>query len=222
MRISGRLQGADPDSRSCAGPPNLGGQSGHVGELLVAPIPDAHADFVFAAPRLPTIVDHRERPVCTRRRELDDVLSVGEDCLRAVLPVDPVPIVATIDGLWRKPRVRAHLATERVNGGERGFPRTAGAAGDFANVEDALAELHADASASHVRPQADALRVDLPEAERSRSRADAIRMGERFPVRRIVRREVPGHDAIRYPATPLEVSVAPLPCVAENEVGLVH
>src|SRR2546426_4841493 len=218
MRISGRLQGADPDSRSCAGPPNLGGQSGHVGKLLIAAIPGAHADFVFAAHRLPTIVDHRERPVCTRGRELDDVLSVGEDCLRAVLPVDPVPIVATIDGLWRKPRVRAHLATERVNGGERGFARTAGAAGDFANVEDALAELHADTSASHVRPQADALHVDLPEAERSRSRTHAIRMGERS----IVRREVPGHDAIRYPATPLEVSVAPLPCVAKDEAGVVH
>src|SRR3989442_2455322 len=215
MRISGRLQGADPDSRSCAGPPNLGGQSGHVRELLIAPIPGAHADFVFTALRLPTIVDHRERPVCTRRRQLDDVLGVGEDCLRAVLPIDPVPVVATIDGLRRKPRVRAHLATEGVNGGERGFPRMAGAAGDFANVEDALAELHADASASHVRPQTDALRVDLPEAERARSRAHAIRMSERS----ILRREVPGHDAIGYPAAPLEGSVAPLPCVAKDEAG---
>src|SRR5947209_17591902 len=105
MRISGRLQRADPDSRSRASPPNLGGQSGHVWELLVAPIPDSHADFVFAAPRLPTIVDHRERPVCTRRRELDDVLGVGEDCLRAVLPIDPVPIVATIHGLRQTPWV---------------------------------------------------------------------------------------------------------------------
>src|SRR5439155_25105074 len=177
-------------------------------ELLVAPIPGAHAGFVFAAPRLPAIVGHRERPVCTRRRQLDDVLGVDEDCLRAVLPIDPVPVVATIDGVRRKPRVRTHLATEGVNGGERGFPRTAGAAGDFANVEDALAELHADASAAHVRPQADALLVDLPEAERSRSCTHAIRMGERS----ILRREVPGHHAIRYPATPLEVSVAPLPC----------
>src|SRR5207302_10019844 len=99
--ISGRLQGADPDSRSRAGPPNLGGQSGHVGELLVTPIPGAHADFVFAAPRLPTIVDHRERPVCTRWRELDDVLGVGKYCRRAVLPVGPVPVVAAIDGLRR-------------------------------------------------------------------------------------------------------------------------
>src|SRR5205807_4816027 len=156
--------------------------------------------------------------VCTCRRELDDVLGVGEDCLRAVLPVDPVPIVATIDGLWRKPRVRTHLATEGVNGGERWFPRTAGAAGDFANVEDALAELHADASASHVRPQTDALRVDLPEAERARSRAHAIRMSERS----ILRREVPGHHPIRYPATPLEVSVAPLPCIAKDESSVAH
>src|SRR5207245_2056776 len=52
----------------------------------------------------------------------------------------------------------------------------------------------------------------------SRCRANAIRMGERS----IVRREVPGHDAIRYPATPLEVSVAPLPCVAKDEAGVVH
>src|SRR5437773_12419683 len=47
-------------------------------------------------------------------------------------------------------------------------------------------------------------------------------MGERSPLRRNVRREVPGHHAIRYPATPLEVSVAPLPCVAEDEAGVVH
>src|SRR5881409_325449 len=141
MRISGRLQRADPDSRSRAGAPNLGGQSGHVGELLVSPIPGAHVGFVFPALRLPTIIDHREWPVWRRGRELDDVLGVDEDCLRAVLPIDPVPVVATIDGLWRKPRVRTHLATEGVNGGERGFPRTAGAAGDFANVEDALTEL---------------------------------------------------------------------------------
>src|SRR3989441_5855203 len=94
----------------------------------------------------------------------------------------------------------------------------AGAAGDFANVEDALPELHADASAAHVRPQTDALHVDLPEAERSRSRTHAIRMGERS----IVRREVPGHDAIGYPPTPLEVSVAPLPCVAQDEATVVH
>jgi len=52
--------------------------------------------------------------------------------------------------------------------------------------KDALAELHADASASHVRPQTDALRVDLPEAERARSRAHAIRMKPGAPKKAVV------------------------------------
>src|SRR3989442_15432182 len=125
--MCGRLQGAETDSRSRAGSPNLGGQSGHVRELLVAPIPCAHAAFIFASLRLPTIVNHRERAVGNRRRELDDVLRVNEDCRRAILPVSPVPVVAAIDGLRWKPRIRTHLAAKGVNGGERGFPPTASA-----------------------------------------------------------------------------------------------
>jgi hypothetical protein len=41
--------------------------------------------FVFAALALSTVIDHREWPVWTRRRDLDDVPGVLEDCLNAVL-----------------------------------------------------------------------------------------------------------------------------------------
>jgi hypothetical protein len=181
-------------------------------------VPGANAELVFAADRLPSIIDHDEWPVVSRRRELDDVMGVREHRVGAVLSVGPIPIVASIYGLARKPRVGAHLAAKRVNGGERRLTLVARATDDVAHVEDALSELDADATAPHVGPEADALRIDLPEAERSCPGADAVRMSDRA----VVRGEIPRHDAVGRPAAPLEISVRAFPRVAENEACVGH
>ncbi len=187
----------------------------HVRELLVAAIPRADARLGLSSLRLPAVVDHRERPIRTRRREFDDVLGVGEDGGGAVLAVRPVPVVAAVDGLRRHPGGRAHLPAERVDGREGRLARATRRDTTSHTFSTRAPSSTPDAAAAHVRPQADALRIGLPEAERVRARAHAVRV-RHAPVGR---REVPGHDAVGNEAAPFEVSVAALPRIAERSGG---
>jgi len=100
-------------------------------------IPRADARFVFAAHRLPSVVDHRERPIASGRRKFDDVLRIGDDGLRAILAVRPIPIVAAVNRLDGHARIRARLPAKRVNRGERGFIRAARTGNNVADVERA-------------------------------------------------------------------------------------
>ena len=78
-RVGRRLQRTNPDARPRAGASDRRRRGrGMSRKLLVAAIPRADAGLVRAALRLPAVVDHRERPVRARRRQLDDVLRVGE------------------------------------------------------------------------------------------------------------------------------------------------
>src|SRR5262249_6057992 len=99
---------------------------------------------------------------------------------------------------------------------ERSFSLASRPARDIANSKHAFAELDAHATAAHVRPEAHAEWIDLPEAERAGAGANAISVGDP-PVKR---REVPGHDSVGDPRSPLEIAVAALPGVAENETSV--
>src|SRR5207249_10193831 len=100
---------AYPNARARPGPLDLSGESRHVGELLVAPVPGADACLVRTAVGLPAVVDHGERPVGVGRGELHDMPRVGEHGRRAVVAVDPVPVVAAVDRLRGKPGTGTHL-----------------------------------------------------------------------------------------------------------------
>src|SRR5437660_12006399 len=93
-----------------------------------------------------------------------------------------------------------------------------GAANDIADIELAIGQLHADAAAAHIGPETDASRIGLPMTKRASASADAVRVRERA----VVRGEVPGHDAIGNPGSPLEISVGALPGVTEDEAVVHH
>jgi hypothetical protein len=112
----------------------------------------------------------------------------------------------------------AHLATECVDSRKCGFAIVTGAADDVAHIEHARSELHAGTAAPHIGPETDSLGIDLPETQRARARAHAVRVCERS----IIRREVPWHDAVGRPSAPLEVPVTALPRVAEYETRVTH
>src|SRR5207245_1094136 len=131
-RVRGGEERTDPDTRARPRLPDLAGETGHVGELLIAVVPRPH----------------------------------------------PCPV---------------HAAA-----------RPARSADDLTDGKHAWAELHPHAAAAHVGPEADALRIDVPEAERARSRAYSVQMR----ALAVPRRDIPGHDAIGHEAAPLEVAVA--------------
>ena len=195
------------------------GQTRHVGELLVAAIPRARRPLCpFRAPGChPSSITANGR-LAPAGDSSTMCCASASDRVGAVLAVRPVPVVASVDRLRRQPRIRAHLPAERVNRGERRFARTTARDTDVAHVERALAELHAGAATPHVGPEADALRVDMPEAECARAGANAVRVRERA----VMRREVPRHDAIGHPRPPLEIAVPALPCVAEDQTHVGH
>src|SRR6185436_9343725 len=213
--VGQRLQRTDPDARSRTDPSNVAGEPRHVRELLVATIPGTNAGLVLASNRLPPVVNHRERTIRAWRRQIDNVLGVDKNRRGAVLSVDPVPIVAAVDGLRRQTRALAHHTGEGVNRREGGLAIAARSAHHVADAENAFAQLHAGAAATHVRRESDALRIDLPGAERLRPCANTVRVRERS----VVGRHVPGHDAVRHPSPPLEIAVATFPCVADDEAS---
>lgn len=138
--------------------------------------------------------------------------------LGAVLSVGPIRIVASVHRPRGKSRIGAHLPTERMDGGECRFSGTSGTTYDIANVEHPFAELNTDRAAADVCPETDALRIDLPEAERPRAGAHAVRVRERS----IIRGDIPRHDAVRDPSAPFEISITSLPRVADDEARVAH
>src|SRR6185437_9891641 len=132
----------------------------------------------------------------------------------AVLPIRPVPVVASINWLRRETRGWTHLATECVKSGKRRLTLLTTATRNVADVESAFAELHTGGTTPNIRAQTDAVFVDLPEAERVGARMNSVCIR----ALSVVRREIPRHDAIGDPSTPLEISVCSLPRVAQNEM----
>ena len=121
-----------------------------------------------------------------------------------------------VDRLRRQPRRRAHLRAEGMQCRERRLARPVRPADDVAHVEQTLTKAHADPAAPHIGPETHALGIDLPEAERGRTGAHAVRVSDGA----IGGRDIPGHDAVGRPAAPLEITVAALPRVAEDEANV--
>src|SRR6185437_567622 len=124
----------------------------------------------------------------------------------------------SINRLQREPWIGTHLATERMHGRERRLAFATGATDNVADIESALTELHTQSTAPHIRAKADAMSVDLPEAECIGASTNSICIR----VCAIVRGEIPWHDTIGDPRTPLEISVCALPCVAHDETRAGH
>src|SRR5574338_752271 len=109
--------------------------------------------------------------------------------------------------------MRAHQPAERTNRGKGCFIRLASSADHLADIQHASAKLNAGAAAPHIRRERDSVGIQLPGTEGRGARAHAPRMGQRS----IERGRIPWHDPVGYKATPFEVAVGALPCVAENE-----
>src|SRR5439155_16305154 len=80
------------------------------------------------------------------------------------------------------------------------------------------AELYPDAAAAHIGPETDALRVHAPKAERARTCAHSVHMR----ALAVPGGDIPGHHAIGNEAAPLQIAVAALPRVSEQQPRVIE
>jgi len=132
--------------------------------------------------------------------------------MRAVA-VGVIPVVPAVYRLGRKQRAVAQRRAQPARRGEGGLLRAAGEPNDRADGQRAGAEADAGVAASGIQRQGEALRVQLPAAERRGTGLDAD--ADDAPIRAL-REEIPRHRPLRRESAPLEVAVPAFPMVAKH------
>ena len=190
-------------------------QRGHVRELGVGTVP---RPGLPRPRRLPAVVNDDVRAVRACRSERHDPVSHFPRGRRRVVAVGVVPVVVPVDGVGQQARLRTHLTAEGVQRRERRFPRLAGPRDDGADVQHTRPQTDADPAAAHIRPQADAFRVGLPETERAGAGQNPVPVG----ARAVPGGEIPGQDVFGDQALPGQFAIRALPGVAKNQTAGVH
>ena len=205
-----REQRAQPDAGADVQGADAVGEGAHVGIVGVGGVPRA-AVVAAAVLDLPAVVDDHEGAVGQALAPAGDAGGVGEDVLGGADAVGIVPVVAAVDGRFGQAGCGAQQAHQAAGGGEGGLACVGGELADGAQFKRA-AHLHAHAAAAGVQGEGDALRVDLPPAQRVGAGAHARAAG----LSAVVVQEEPRQHALGHEIAPFQVAVAALPVVAQH------
>ena len=217
FRIRRSLIKERPDPEPRPGPQRLHfrGQRSHIGKPPASPVPGPAVIAVDLMGRLPAVVDHHvgNRPAVPR--ETRDPSGVTENRFFRDISVGIVPVVASDHGARRQKRVIAHRPAEGRGGVHRRHP-VQPAHDHLRHRQRPSAEPDALRAVPHIKIQRQSPRIQLPEAESRGPHPHAGAEVAGGSGRLFLRQQIPGHRPVRRHAPPLEISVSPLPRVAQH------
>src|SRR5580658_1824901 len=197
-----------PDAWPGSTEANLCGEAGHVRKFCIG-----DNDVGTAATAGPSPVNHRKRPRAAFWSEADDEVGITQDAFGRVFAIGVVPVVGSVYRARREPGRRAHLAAQSSNRFLSLFAGPAPVGDNRGCMEIPRTEQNTATGVADVEPKRNALCVHLPETEGASAGLHTVAVGNSVAVGR----EVPGKRALRDYAAPGQVTVAALPCIAENQ-----